>query len=55
MLKDRRNYAGWKLFSRQRFQDLRLRQVRIVQNDRNDLRMSFGKKRPRNARGSSPR
>jgi hypothetical protein len=33
MLRDCRDYAGGQLFSRQHFQDLRLRQVRIVQND----------------------
>jgi hypothetical protein len=45
----RRNFLA-----RKRLQDLRFAQIRIFEHHRQDLRMTFGKQRARDARWSAP-
>src|SRR5947208_17118585 len=49
------NHASGKSLARQRFEDLRFRQVRVVENDGEDLGMAFRKQRTGNARGTAAR
>src|SRR5437773_1246888 len=52
---DRRNHRGGKLFARERPQNLRFREVRIVEDDRDDLRVAFGEQSARHARRAAAR
>src|SRR6266704_5549841 len=52
---DRRNHRGGKLFARERLQNLRFREIRIVEDDRDDVRVAFGEEGACDAGGSAAR
>src|SRR5712691_2813427 len=52
---DGRNHGSGKFFAGERSQDLRFRHVRIVENDRDNLSVTFGEQRAGHARRAATR